>query len=75
MKLEKNVGMADRILRFGVSTFMIYLAFFDNSLIQDQLAAIVLGVFGIIIMLSAIVGACPLYGLVGFNSAADEHDE
>ena len=75
MRLEKNIGMADRILRFGVSAFMIYVALFNETLLKDQLASLILGIFGSIILLSALVGACPLYTLIGFNSAGDANDE
>lgn len=75
MRLEKNVGSADRVLRLGVGMLMIYLGLSDNVLIQDQLACVVLAAFGVVVLLSAIVGACPLYGLAGFDSTGRDGEE
>lgn len=68
MKIKKNVGNADRILRFGASLMMIYFGFFDSSVIADEIAAILLGIFGIIIFVTALISMCPLYNLIGFST-------
>jgi len=68
MKIIKNVGSADRILRLGASLMMLYLAFIDNTIITDQVASILLGIFGSIIFLTAIFSMCPLYNLIDLNT-------
>ena len=68
MKIIVNVGKLDQILRFVLSLSMIYFGFFSDRLIADQLAGILLGAFGVGILLTAIFKFCPLYVLIGFNS-------
>jgi hypothetical protein len=68
MNFKKNVGKLDAILRVGIGGAMIYAGFFNADLIGDQIASVVLGVFGAIIFSSGIVSHCPLYNLIGFNS-------
>lgn len=68
MKIKQNLGLMDRIFRIGISSFMIYLGFFDHSIINDEVAEIILGVFGTGILLSALVGNCPLYEVIGLNT-------
>lgn len=68
MKLDKNVGFADRIFRLGASLMMMYFGFIDETVIADQLSAILLGVFGFLIFLSAVFSICPLYNLIGIST-------
>ena len=72
MSVKKNVGTADRILRLGASLLMIYFGFYEGKLISDQLAAILLGSFGVIIFITAIISMCPLYNLIGVNTYVEE---
>ena len=73
MKFVKNVGFADRIFRLGASLMMMYFGFINDTVIADQVSAILLGVFGILIFLTAIFCLCPLYNLIGINTT-DHHD-
>ena len=68
MNFKKNLGALDRILRIGFSCFMIYFGFIDNTILTDPVTKIILGVFGSIVLVSALVGNCPLYYLTGFNT-------
>lgn len=68
MKIKQNLGTLDRILRIGGSCFMIYLGFFEHSIVTDELAEIILGVFGSGILISALIGNCPLYEVIGINT-------
>ena len=68
MKMIKNVGLADRILRLGASLMMMYFGFINDTVIADNLSAILLGVFGFLIFLSAVFSICPLYNLIGFST-------
>jgi hypothetical protein len=67
-KFGRNLGMIDRILRGGISVAMIYFGFFSQYLITDHLAGLILGGMGIGSLLIALVGYCPLYGLIGFST-------
>lgn len=65
----KNVGYFDQILRTGISLAMVYYGFFDHSLIQDGFSATIVGVLGVLLLVVAVVGYCPLYSIAGINTA------
>ncbi|MDH5485657.1 MAG: DUF2892 domain-containing protein [Gammaproteobacteria bacterium] len=75
MNFEKNVGRLDAVLRTGLGAGMGYVGLIDTGLIDDQVAAIILGVFGIVIFSSGIFRRCPLYSLIGFNSRTTNEEE
>jgi fatty acid desaturase len=63
--MKKNMGSADRIIRFLLAAVFAYLYF----------AGIVTGTFGIILIvlgaifvITSLVSFCPLYALVGLNT-------
>ena len=70
MGINKNVGTADRVLRLGTSAMMIYFGFFNDELVADSLAAMLLGGFGIIILVTAVISMCPLYNIIGLNTCS-----
>jgi len=75
MTIKKNVGLADRILRFGAGLMMIYFGFINTTIIADQVAALLLGILGIIFLLTAVFSSCPFYNLIGLNTCSDhKHD-
>jgi len=67
-KLNRNLGMIDRILRGGIGIAMMYFGFFSQYLITDHIARLILGGMGVGMLLIAIVGYCPLYALIGFST-------
>lgn len=69
MKFERNIGGLDRALRFGISSAMVYFGFFSAS-ISDQVAGTILGVLGVLNLVVAAAGFCPLYGLIGFSTVS-----
>lgn len=68
MKLKRNMGALDSILRAGVGITMFYLGFYDNSLVTDEFAKALLSVMSALILTVVIIGYCPLYALVGFDT-------
>ncbi|MEK7206282.1 MAG: DUF2892 domain-containing protein [Pseudomonadota bacterium] len=60
-----NMGKFDRVLRTGIGLLLIYFGFIDTSFIGEGLIAALVGVFGVINVLAALVGICPLYKLAG----------
>ena len=63
-----NMGKADRIFRsvFGIS--LIYLAFFMPSIVNNSLLNIIVGLFGLMNVVSSIFRICPAYLLVSFST-------
>jgi hypothetical protein len=56
--MPKNMGAADRIIRTLLAIVVIVL-FFTKQI--TGLAAIILGIFAVIFLLTSAVGFCPLY--------------
>lgn len=56
--MKKNMGFADKITRvlFAIIIAMLY---FTNQI--TGVAAIVLGLFAVVFLLTSLVGFCPLY--------------
>jgi amino acid transporter len=58
MKLKKNMGTLDRIIRLVIAAAVAVLYFTGNL---SGLAAIILGILAIIFVVTSFVGFCPLY--------------
>ncbi len=56
--MKKNMGNADRIIRTLLAILVAVLYFTDQI---SGTAAIILGIFAIIFLLTSLVGFCPLY--------------
>lgn len=65
MRLEKNLGATDKIIRLAISAVIVIL--FATGLIGGPLAAGLLSLSAILV-LTAVVGLCPLYRVFGINS-------
>lgn len=57
--MTKNVGRTDQIIRLVLGTVLILFAIWSGNL---------LGYIGIILVVTALIGYCPLYSLIGKNS-------
>lgn len=69
LALRRNVGRLDQILRLGIGALLVYLGFVDTSLVGDGLLAVVLGAFGILDIVAALLRWCPLYNLAGIDTS------
>lgn len=56
--MKKNMGMADRIIRTLLAVIVIIL-YFTNQITGT--AAIVLGIFAVVFLLTSLMSFCPLY--------------
>jgi hypothetical protein len=65
MKLKKNMGTLDRIIRLVIAA-AIAILYFTGHL--SGLAAIILGSLAIIFIATSFVGFCPLYLPFGFST-------
>lgn len=63
--MKKNMGNVDRIIRLLAAAVFAYLYFAD--IVQGAIGLVLVIVAGIFI-LTSLVGFCPLYTLLGFNS-------
>lgn len=59
------MGIVDKIIRFVIVAFIAYLIF---TKVIVGVWAIVLGVFGVIFLITIVTGFCGLYPLLGINT-------
>lgn len=65
MKLNKNMGTLDRIIRLIVAALIAVLYFTGNL---SGLAAIILGILAVIFVITSLVSFCPLYLPFGLST-------
>ncbi len=66
--MKANVGRTDQILRIAVSLIFIYVGFIDEDFIYDSLSSRILGTFGVVFLIVAVVRFCPLYAITDINT-------
>jgi len=66
MKLNKNMGALDRIIRLVIAAVIAVLYFTGNL---SGLAAIILGILAVIFVVTSLVSFCPLYLPFGISTS------
>lgn len=69
--MKKNMGPIDRILRSIVAIALIVLYLTD---ILTGTLGIILFVLAIVMLISSLIGICPPYALMGFNTCKKKKD-
>ena len=65
--MTTNVGMIDRVLRIAVAAVLVWAAF-GTELAANGVVQWVLPVIAAIFALTAVVGTCPLYSIIGMKT-------
>ncbi|MDH7515334.1 MAG: DUF2892 domain-containing protein [Bacteroidota bacterium] len=65
MKLVKNMGTLDRIIRLAIAVVIVIL-FFNGNLSGSL--AVILGILAVIFIVTSVIGFCPLYMPFGFST-------
>ena len=65
MKLNKNMGTLDRIIRVAIAVVIAVLYFSGNL---SGLTATILGILAVIFVITSLVSFCPLYILFGLST-------
>lgn len=63
--MSRNMGTIDRVVRTTL-VLVVAVLYFTNNL--TGLAAIVLGVFAVIFLVTSLIGFCPLYTALGIRT-------
>jgi small-conductance mechanosensitive channel len=63
------MGTIDRVIRTSLA-LVVAVLYFTNNL--SGLAAIVLGIFVIVFLLTSLVGVCPLYTVLGIKTTKNK---
>lgn len=67
--MKHNMGTVDRVLRAVVGITFAYLIFTGKV---TGLLAVVLGIFGVMLILTSAIGYCPPYSLLGISTCKRE---
>jgi uncharacterized membrane protein YuzA (DUF378 family) len=68
IKKYRNAGGIDRVLRVVIASVLIYFGFINTALIGQTLIATLVGILGIVNILVAITGICPIYTIAGIST-------
>ena len=71
MRIERNMHYIDQAIRVILGIALVYYGFFDRSLVSDPLFGTLLGIFGVINLISAGMAMCPVYMLAGISTYKD----
>lgn len=72
MRMKKNIGTLDSLLRIGISLLLLYAALGPGRLIRDSFAAEVVTVFAVLNLIAALLRFCPLYVVTGINTCRSD---
>ncbi len=67
--MKQNMGTIDRVIRTSLALVVAILYFTDQL---SGLAAVVLGIFAIVFLLTSLVGVCPLYTVLGIKTTKNK---
>lgn len=67
--MKQNMGTIDRVIRTALALIVAFMYFTDKL---SGLAAIILGIFAVVFLLTSMVGFCPLYTVLGIKTAKDK---
>ena len=63
--MKQNMGKTDRVLRTVLAVIVLVL-YFSNQL--SDLAAVILGIFALVFLVTSVLGFCPLYVPLGIST-------
>lgn len=67
--MKQNMGTIDRVFR-TLLALVVAILYFTHNL--SGLAAIILGIFAIVFLLTSLVGVCPLYSALGIKTTKNK---
>jgi len=68
MHLKRNLHTIDRVVRLVLGVGCVYLGFIDTAIIDNRVAAALVGIFGIVNLFAAVTSFCPVYGATGIST-------
>ncbi len=68
MGIKVNMSVMDRGLRILLGLILIYTGFINTQLIGNAIVNYLIGGFGLLNLISAIVGFCPVYSMAHINT-------
>lgn len=75
MKIRLNMNKLDRGLRIAGSVLLVYIGFVNTGILANSVINILLGSFGLLNLVSACAGFCPVYQLAQFSTHTEKVDK
>lgn len=69
---SQNMHKLDSALRIVLGCALVWVGFFDSTFISNSWVSGAVGVFGVLNIIAAVVGFCPVYHLAGLSTKAKE---
>ena len=66
--MEKNIGTNDRTVRVVIGTLLLYAV--ATGMVVQEIAMYVFGFIGLMMLVTAVLGYCPLYPILNMNTAS-----
>ncbi|MCF2949918.1 DUF2892 domain-containing protein [Paraglaciecola aquimarina] len=71
MKLTQNLNLIDRSARGIIGVLVTLFALFNGSYIEEPIIEILLGIFGVLNLISLFSGWCPVYQIAGLSTRSE----
>ena len=68
VKIQPNIGNMDRIIRAILGTALVFIAFFPLGAADAKIGGIVLAVFGVLLIVTAVTRYCVGYTLFHYST-------
>ena len=72
MKITRNACLADQLVRGAIGIGCSFFGFIDTAYINNSVIAVLVGLFGLLNIFTAITAHCPIYRLAGIHTSPDE---
>ena len=66
MQFKRNMGPIDQVFRTAMGAALIYLGPVAHIITSDFMSDILLGIVGLLTIISSAFGYCPMYHMAGF---------
>ncbi|MDX2464921.1 MAG: DUF2892 domain-containing protein [Porticoccus sp.] len=68
MAIKRNLHSIDITVRFIIGVALVYICFIDVDYISNDVVRWLLGIYGVINIISAALRSCPIYALAGIST-------
>ena len=68
MAIKRNLHTIDITVRIMIGIALVYISFIDTSYISNDVVRWLLGIYGVINIISAAFRSCPIYALAGIST-------
>ena len=68
MVIQRNLHTIDIAVRIMIGVALVYICFIDVDYISNDIIRWLLGIYGVINLISASLRSCPIYALAGIST-------